>query len=261
MQHNKLWMAVILIMAGLQLVACTQTPAGTATKIAPAKVEPIEGTNLKRLTLLPEAAKRLDIQTAPVREEPVVRKRKVGAEVVALPATSPSGTTAAPGASPVWVRVRLNESDREKVNRSQPPRILPLTDDDEDDDDEATGLTAELDEAPDDDDSEEATTALYYRVDRADRRLAPGQRVFVELTLVNSAMPRKIIPYTAVLYDSRGDTWVYTNPEPLVFVRDHISISYIEGDLAVLFAGPPAGTAVVTVGAAELYGAEFGVGK
>ena len=31
-------------------------------------------------------------------------------------------------------------------------------------------------------------------------------------------------------------------------------------DLAVLTGGPAAGTAVVSVGAAELYGTEFGVG-
>ncbi len=82
-----------------------------------------------------------------------------------------------------------------------------------------------------------------------------------EVTLVGSSMPRKLIPHAALLYDAHGDTWVYTNPAPLVFVRQHISVNYIEGDRVVLYAGPPAGTAVVTVGAAELYGAETGVGK
>jgi hypothetical protein len=73
-------------------------------------------------------------------------------------------------------------------------------------------------------------------------------------------MPRKIIPYAAVLYDAHGDAWTYTSPEPLRFVRYPISIDYIEGDMAVLTDGPPAGTAVVSVGAAELYGTEYGVG-
>lgn len=35
----------------------------------------------------------------------------------------------------------------------------------------------------------------------------------------------------------------------------------IDGDLAVLSHVPPAGTQIVTVGAAELFGTEFGVGK
>lgn len=73
--------------------------------------------------------------------------------------------------------------------------------------------------------------------------------------------PRKVIPYAAVLYDPEGTTWAFTNPEPLVYVRQPIKIDYIEGDRAVLSDGPPSGTAVVTVGAEELFGAEIGVGE
>ena len=72
---------------------------------------------------------------------------------------------------------------------------------------------------------------------------------------------RTAIPYAAVLYDPNGDTWAYTNPEPLVFVRSPISVVTIEGNRAVLSAGPPAGTRVVTVGAAELLGTEYEVGE
>ena len=68
---------------------------------------------------------------------------------------------------------------------------------------------------------------------------------------------RKVIPYSAVLYDVNGGAFAYTNPEPLTFVRAPITIDYIKGDTAVLLDGPPSGTAVVTVGGAELFGAEF----
>jgi multidrug efflux pump subunit AcrA (membrane-fusion protein) len=67
------------------------------------------------------------------------------------------------------------------------------------------------------------------------------------------------VPYSAVLYDAKGNVFVYTNPEGLTYVRAPIAVDYIEGDLAVLLDGPPSGTAVVTVGAAELYGAETGI--
>jgi hypothetical protein len=70
----------------------------------------------------------------------------------------------------------------------------------------------------------------------------------------------RAIPYSAVLYDPNGDTWTYTSPDSLVFVRHPISVEYIEGDVAVLSSGPLGGTTVVTVGAAELFGTEFGVG-
>ena len=70
-----------------------------------------------------------------------------------------------------------------------------------------------------------------------------------------------IIPYAAVLYGLNGETWTYTNPEPLVFVREPIVIDHIEGDSVVLSEGLDTGTAVVIIGAAELYGAEVGVKK
>jgi hypothetical protein len=73
--------------------------------------------------------------------------------------------------------------------------------------------------------------------------------------------PRLVIPYAAVIYDLEGGAWAYTSPEPLTFVRASITVDYIEGDNAVLLEGPPAGTAVATVGVAELYGTDTGVGK
>ena len=72
---------------------------------------------------------------------------------------------------------------------------------------------------------------------------------------------RKVVPYAAVIYDLEGNTWVYTNPASLSFVRESITIDFIEGDRAVLVNGPSSGTEVVTVGVAELYGAETGVKK
>ena len=69
-----------------------------------------------------------------------------------------------------------------------------------------------------------------------------------------------IIPYAAVIYDTEGNTWIYTNPEPLTFVRAPIAIDHIEGDQAILSQGLDSVT-VVTIGVSELYGAETGVSK
>lgn len=71
---------------------------------------------------------------------------------------------------------------------------------------------------------------------------------------------RILIPYAAILYEADGTTWVYTNPEGLVFIRAPITVDRIDGDVAILTSGPPRGTLVVTVGGPELYGAEHGVG-
>jgi hypothetical protein len=62
------------------------------------------------------------------------------------------------------------------------------------------------------------------------------------------------------VYDADGQTWAYVNQEPLVYMRAQITVEEIEGDVARISAGPPEGTPVVTTGAAELYGAEIGVG-
>jgi hypothetical protein len=68
---------------------------------------------------------------------------------------------------------------------------------------------------------------------------------------------RKVIPYSAVVYDTDGATWTYVNTAPRAYLRRPITIAAIEGGDAVLSAGPPVGTAVVTVGAAELLGTEY----
>lgn len=93
------------------------------------------------------------------------------------------------------------------------------------------------------------------------------QRIDLKTDLVReqpvsrSASARKVVPYSSLIYDAHGQTWVYTSPEPRTFVRHKVAVDYIEGDLVVLHAGPPTGTVVASVGVAELYGAEFHVGQ
>ena len=68
---------------------------------------------------------------------------------------------------------------------------------------------------------------------------------------------RKVIPYSAVVYDTDGSTWTYVNTAARTYVRQPITIAEIHGSIAVLSAGPPVGSAVVTVGSAELLGTEY----
>jgi hypothetical protein len=69
----------------------------------------------------------------------------------------------------------------------------------------------------------------------------------------------KIMPYDALILDPEGNTYAYTAPEPLTYVRKEVEVDRVDGDSVVLSDGPPAGTKVVTVGAAEVYGTEFEV--
>jgi hypothetical protein len=92
-----------------------------------------------------------------------------------------------------------------------------------------------------------------------------AQRLGIETTQVQNTQvngaAQMVVPYSAVIYDLHGSTWVYTNPNPLTYMREAIKVDRINGNLAVLSSGPPVGTVVVTVGAPELYGTEFGVGE
>ena len=329
--NMKRWIFFVLIVAGLTLSACA--PASTTTeKVKPFELEPIEGTDFKRVILTEKAAERLDIQTAVVGDEQVGRNQLANGVVIASPElttmiTAPtSGTVLAPigaaipvtGAqlstgqtvfrlssftgvstdqssveltvpsdtillrlhvspgqfveagqplfevadvSKVWVRVPLTEAEFSMVDHSQGANILMLQGDDADE-----GLEAEAVEEPGDvendaDEAGDVDFAVYYGLDNPNKSLALGQHVQVKLTLSGSATPRKVIPYAAVIYDTEGNTWVYTNPEPLVFVRQPIVVDYFAGDSAVLSEGPESGTAVVIVGGSELLGTELGVSK
>ncbi len=141
MKHINRWLMVVVILAGL-LSACAPASTAEVEDVKPVQLEPIEGTDLNHVILTADAAKRLDIQTAAVREADI------------------------------------------------------------------------------------------------------------------SGAKQMIIPYAAVLYEANGNTWVYVNIEPLVFVRQSIVINSIKGDEAILSEGPDSGSSVVTVGAAELFGSE-----
>jgi hypothetical protein len=91
-------------------------------------------------------------------------------------------------------------------------------------------------------------------------RLEPKAAERLRLETVPVTEPRKV-PYGALLYDTKGGTSVYTVPEPLLFVRQPVTVESIDGGVVVLKEGPPVGTAVVTAGGSELTGIEFGVGK
>jgi hypothetical protein len=69
----------------------------------------------------------------------------------------------------------------------------------------------------------------------------------------------EVIPYAAVVYDTDGSTWTYVNTAARTYERRPVTVTEIDGAVALLSAGPPAGAPVVTVGAAELLGTEYNI--
>lgn len=86
--------------------------------------------------------------------------------------------------------------------------------------------------------------------------------------------PQLAVPYGALFYDYKGYEWVYTSPEPRVYVRSKVKVDYIDGEVdtsmeswdrarkmvVYLKEGPEVGTKIVTVGASQMYGEEKGYG-
>jgi hypothetical protein len=105
-----------------------------------------------------------------------------------------------------------------------------------------------------------ATVDLYYELDNKDGSLRPGQRVAVQLPL-EGAEESLVVPYSALIYDIHGGTWVYEKLAGHGYTRRRVEVRYIADGEVVLARGPEARTAIVTAGAAELFGAEFGFGK
>jgi len=254
MKSLFLRLMILAVLAGIILVGCS--PAATSSeKVLPATLEDIDGSEFKRVVLTEKAASRINVQTAQVGEAVVEPKLRVGGEVVKPMSTDANGNLNANA----YIRVHLNNSGSLEVDKGKQAFIIPLTG--VSDTRSLGAKSVEVDGLVDDGEDEDDLDDLYLELDDDDNGLLVGERVFVDLPLNGGQVQRMVIPYSAVIYGVNGETWVYVNPEPLVFVRQPIVIDYIDEDQAYLVEGPEVGATVVTMGVAELFGAETGVSK
>ena len=265
-------LTAIVGMASGAVLAASSGGGMPVGKNPPATLKSVPGSPVKRVVLTPKAAERLGIQMGKVDEEPIVRKQMVGGVVVPPAAARPEpkmissfgGFSRAPSPPPaavptkgagtgeVWVQVALTRGEWENLAKDQPARILPLTTRGE----PGSAIVARPSGMPPYDDVKRSMLQLYYVVPGEKHGLTLNKRMRVELQQSGSDEKRKVVPYGALYYDSKGAPWIYVTPEPLGFERQRVRVERIVGDLAVLSEGPPVGTAVVTVGAAMLYGVE-----
>lgn len=68
MRFRCRWIVAVLLVTGLALPACTRASTEEPSGADPASVESIEGSDVSRVILSSDAARRLDVQTAPVAE-------------------------------------------------------------------------------------------------------------------------------------------------------------------------------------------------
>lgn len=104
--------------------------------------------------------------------------------------------------------------------------------------------------------------ATLEPVDGADgkrvRLTAEGaKRTGLQIATVRQSGKYRVVPYASLIYDGAGKTYVYTSPRPLTFLRAEVQVRRVQGNRVLLVDGPPARSDVVTVGAAQVYGAEL----
>ncbi len=157
--------------------------------------------------------------------------------------------------STAWVRVALPVNDLDAIDRAEPALVGKLS---------AllgTRLTpAKPVSAPPSANPLAATVDVFYEMPNADGKLTPGQRLGVTIPLAD-ARESLTVPWSAVVFDIHGGTWVYEQVGPRKYARRRVVVGYTVGADAVLASGPPAGIKVVTAGVQELFGAETGFVK
>lgn len=176
------------------------------------------------------------------------------AKVSAVAAATPAALQAAlPASGEVWVLVTLSPAESERLAADKPARLLSLATRDK----LGTDVLARPSGMQPFEDVKRSMLSLYYVLPGKDHGLAVNTRVRVELQLSGSDEKQKVVPYSSVYYDAKGNAWVYVNGTPLTYQRQRITVERVVGDLALLSEGPDVGTSVVTVGAALLFGAEI----
>ncbi|HWB00652.1 MAG TPA: efflux RND transporter periplasmic adaptor subunit [Pirellulales bacterium] len=105
-----------------------------------------------------------------------------------------------------------------------------------------------------------STVDLYYEANNSSGDLRPGQRVDVAIKLRGS-QESLVVPWSSIVHDIQGGTWLYVRTAEHTYARRRVAVRYVDGALAVLDHGPEIETPVVTAGAMELFGTEFGFAK
>lgn len=156
----------------------------------------------------------------------------------------------------LWVRVAVYAGDASRFVRSADAVVHGLAGPQE-----GPLLRARPVTAPPTADPVAASVDLYYEISAGVSQLRPGERVGVTIPLRSSGAAGLVVPIAALVRDMSGGGWVYEQTDSTTFVRRRVEVMRVVGDRAVLASGPGIGRLVVTAGAAELFGTEFGAGK
>jgi hypothetical protein len=231
----------LVALAGLQARADADAARSTADlKLAEA--------NLRRASGLVEA----EAGSVRARDEATQQVASAKAALAAAIAQRQALGQTVAGLSEVgalWVRAQVPAADLARINRAAGAFIRPVGG--------TAGAAARPVQGPATATPGAASIDLYYApAGRAGFRI--GERVLVDLAEQGAAAARLDVPASAILTDINGGEWVYVETAPRTFERRRVEVARIAADRAVLARGLDSGARVVTAGAAELFGTEFG---
>ncbi|HEY8152969.1 MAG TPA: hypothetical protein VII72_02455 [Myxococcota bacterium] len=155
----------------------------------------------------------------------------------------------------LWVRVPVYAGDADRLRGAREVRVFGLG--------EASGapgraahaVTTRVAAAPG-----AASADLLFELKDRDPAWQAGERVSVAIPL-GVEHDALVVPWSAVLHDVHGGTWVYREVAERRFERRRVEVEDVEGGRAVLASGVEHGMAIVTAGATELFGTELGFAK
>lgn len=98
--------------------------------------------------------------------------------------------------------------------------------------------------------TEQAVTRLGVKIDTV-----------ATTAVIGADRPTTSVPYSALIYDVNGITWIFEEVEPRSFLRKRVDVQIVNGETVIMTNGPPVGSRIVIVGAAVLYGTELGTGS
>lgn len=154
-----------------------------------------------------------------------------------------------------WVRVPVHASDVNEIDAKREARV--------------GGISGRADEAalralplakPPPARSSSPAIDFFYEVRDAHGALRLGQQVGVTLTM-RSGGESVVVPWSALVHDAEGGSWVYERVAPNTYARRRVQIEHVVGAEAALAGDALAGREIVSTGVAELFGTEFGSGK
>ncbi|MDB5336036.1 MAG: macrolide transporter subunit MacA [Planctomycetaceae bacterium] len=155
----------------------------------------------------------------------------------------------------LWVKVPVYVGDVDELDKTQPARLTQL-----DGLHTAEEVLAQPIDLPPTAVPLASAVDIYYELQNPKREFGPGQRVTAHLTLKGNPEQR-VLPWAAVIHDIYGSQWVYEQLAEGKFVRRRVEVGWVRDGWGTLVRGPATGTKLVTAGAAELAGTEFGFAK